>query len=298
MNILVLESDAREMAVIGQALKQRGHTAVPVNSSAQAWTALQAGSIQLLIINADTTDAENLQLVKRIRAAYSDTPIYILLITVSDTEDEKDADDVLYRPYTDADLKNRIAVAERFIALTEKLNALQHQFENQAAFDSLTNFMNRHAFLRQSAGELERSRRASLSMSMVALDIDNFKIINERFGKKIGNDVLEVVAESIRDKSRPYDCIGRWAGDEFIIALPGVIGADAEKVAERIMSGIRGTRIEVPNEEPLNVQVSAGISSILRITANTEIEPLIHSAREAVTRAKEQGGDQIYLAYL
>jgi diguanylate cyclase (GGDEF)-like protein len=56
----------------------------------------------------------------------------------------------------------------------------------------------------------------------------------------LGDDVLEVVAKSIREKSRPYDCIGRWTGDEFVLALPGVIGADAEKIAERV--DCRGSR--------------------------------------------------------
>lgn len=296
MNILVLESDAREMAVIQQALA--GHTATPVNSSAQAWSNLQQGGFQLLIVNLDTTDAGDLKLISRIHAAYPDAPIYILLLAMGDSDDEKYANDILYRPYTDADLKNRIAVAERFISLAEKFSALQRRLESQVAFDHLTGFMNRPAFLRQAAGELERSRRASLSMSVVILDIDNFTTINERFGAKIGNDVLEVVAESIREKSRPYDCIGRWAGDEFVIALPGVIGADAEKMAERIMSGIRSTRIEIPNEAPLNVSVSAGIASVLRITANTEVDSLILASHESALRAKEAGGNQVFLAFL
>ena len=64
------------------------------------------------------------------------------------------------------------------------------------------------------------------------------------------------------------------------------------------MAGIVDTRIEVPNEEPLNVQASAGIASLMRITANTEIEPLILSAREALARAKQQGGNQVYTNYL
>src|SRR5690606_37573576 len=128
-----------------------------------------------------------------------------------------------------------------------------------------------------------RSRRASLPLSLIALDIDNFKIINDKFGEEMGDNVLKVVAQSIREKSRPYDCIGRWAGDEFVIALPGVIGADAEKVSERVIAGVRGTRIEVPNEAPLNVKVSAGIASVARITTSAEVEPIIEHARRAVT---------------
>jgi diguanylate cyclase (GGDEF)-like protein len=182
--------------------------------------------------------------------------------------------------------------------LTSKLNMANRQLEDQAIFDPLTSFMNRTGFLRQATGELERSRRASLPLSLIALDIDNFKIINDRFGETLGDQVLEVVAKSIRDKSRPYDCIGRWTGDEFVLALPGVIGADAEKVAERIIAGVRGTRIEVPNEPPLNVKVSAGIAAIMRITTTTEIEPIIQSARQAVALAKEAGGNQVFLSFL
>ena len=78
-----------------------------------------------------------------------------------------------------------------------------------------------------------------MPISLIALDIDDFKMINDTFGVELGDEVLRVVAQSIREKSRPYDCIGRWAGDEFVIMLAGVIGADAEKVADRIITGVR-----------------------------------------------------------
>ncbi len=147
---------------------------------------------------------------------------------------------------------------ERIISLASNLAVARDQLENQALFDTLTGFLNRAAFLKQSAGELERARRASMPLSLIALDIDNFKVINDTFGVELGDEVLKVVAQAIREKSRPYDCIGRWAGDEFVLMLAGVIGADAEKVADRIIAGVRGTRIEVENEAPLNVKISAG----------------------------------------
>jgi diguanylate cyclase (GGDEF)-like protein len=300
MNIFVLGTDSREVSVIQQVAGGTANTVTPVSSSAQVWQALQMGGVQVLIADIDTTDIIPTQLIQRIRSIQSITPVYILLITSRTLDDGSmpKGDDVLYRPYSVADLKNRIEIAERIISLTAKLVIVNQQLESQAAFDKLTNFMNRAGFLRQAAGELERSRRASLSLSLIALDIDNFQLINDKFGTKVGDDVLEAVAKSIREKSRPYDCIGRWTGDEFVIALPGVIGADAEKVAERIIAGVQGTRVEVPNEPPVNVQISAGIASILRIMSTTEIEPIIQSARQAVARAKESGGNQVYLVFL
>jgi diguanylate cyclase (GGDEF)-like protein len=136
-----------------------------------------------------------------------------------------------------------------------------------------------------------------LPLSLIAFDIDNFKIINDKFGIEMGDRVLKIISKNIRDKSRPYDCMGRWAGDEFVLALPGVIGADAEKVADRIIAGVRGTRIEVKNDVPLNVKISAGIASVARITASTDIDTIIQQARQAMLRAKEAGGNQIFLSY-
>lgn len=300
MNILVLESDLGEFAAIQKALNLNKHTVTQAVSSAQAWTAFQNGGVRFLIINEDTTDAGNTRLIERIRDAQKPEPIYILLITPRQVDDapSSGADDVLRRPYPSAEIKNRLAIAERIILLTSNLLTAREQLESQAAFDSLTGFLNRAGFLRQAAGELERSRRASLPLCLIALDIDNFKIINDKFGTKVGDDVLKAVTRAIREKSRPYDCIGRWTGDEFVLALPGVIGADGEKVSERIIAGVRGTRIEVPNEPPLNVKISAGIASIMRITSTTEIEPIIQQARQAVKRAKEAGGNQVFLTFL
>lgn len=299
MKILVLENDLRELDVIQQALGGMD-VVIHANSSAEAWRAIGAGEVQFLIANQDTTDLQKMQLIQRIRALPFQVPIYILLITSQLANDDlaPKGDDFLHRPYTMADLKNRIEIAERIISLTTKLATTQKQMADQAAFDSLTGFLNRAGFLHQAVGELERSRRASLPLSLIALDIDDFQMINDKFGTTTGDDVLTVVAKTIREKSRPYDCIGRWTGDEFVLALPGVIGADAEKVAERVIAGVRGTHIEVPNEPPLNVKISAGIASIMRITSTTEIEPIIQQARQAVTRAKEVGGNQVFLAFL
>ena len=113
----------------------------------------------------------------------------------------------------------------------------------------------------------------------------------------MGDEVLRAVAQTIREKSRPYDCIGRWTGDEFVIALPGVIGADAEKIAERIIKGIDATIVMYKNDTA-QVGMSAGIVSATRINASTETEPLIEQARQAMRRAKEAGGAQVFLTYI
>jgi GGDEF domain-containing protein len=84
----------------------------------------------------------------------------------------------------------------------------------------------------------------------------------------------------------------------FLITLPGVIGQDAEKIAERILKGILNTNISLLDGSPINVTVSAGVVSSLRITASMELGMLIEKAKEAVTRAKQDGGNQVYTIFL
>lgn len=301
MKILALENNPKELAFIQHALDDSRNTLTPLASSEQVWPYIQSGEACFLIANWDTSDLRDTQFISRARAAKLAEPFYIIL-TMGKNSDEDPAslgaDDIIQRPFRASDLKRRVAIAERIISLAGNLAIASDQLKNQAVFDTLTGFMNRAAFFRQSTGELERARRASMPVSLIALDIDNFKMINDSFGVDVGDEVLKVVAQSIREKSRPYDCIGRWAGDEFALMLAGVIGADAEKVADRIIAGVRGTRIEVENEAPLNVKISAGITSVARISATTEVEPLIQQALQAMARAKEAGGNQVFLIYI
>jgi diguanylate cyclase (GGDEF)-like protein len=301
MKILVLESDLKEYGLIQNALGGNRHTLVNIKSSEQAWSAVQSGVSRFIIANWDTSDLRETQLISRLRAVKPENPVYVLLTTSKSVDEDLAptlADDLVTRPFKAQDLKNRVAMAERIISLASNLATARTELESQAVFDPLSGFMNHAAFIKQSMGELERARRASMPLSLIALDIDNFKMINEKYSQETGDEILKIVSNAIREKSRPYDCIGRWSGDEFVILVTGVIGADAEKIADRIIAGVRGARIEVQDDAPLNVKVSAGIASASRISASAEIDPLIEKARFAVARAKEAGGNQVFLVFV
>ena len=301
MKILVLENDPKEFELLQQALNNSRFSLIRLSSSEQAWVHLQSGGARFIIANWDTSDLFQLQFISRVRAAGFNPPPYVLLTTLRNTDEDmtpSGADDVIQRPFKAHELRNRIGMAERIISLSSSLSVARDQLEQQAVFDSLTGVMNRAAFFKQAMGELERARRTSMPVSLIALDIDNFSLINATVGSEMGNEVLRIVAQAIHEKSRPYDCIGRWAGDEFVLMLSGVIGADAEKVTERIITGVRSSRVVVHNNTPLNIKVSAGIASVARISTSVEVEPLIQQALQAMKRAKEAGGDQVFLIYM
>ncbi len=295
MRVLVLEAGTKERSMIQSALEKSGHAMILGESPEQALRLIQAGEARFVILDMDQPELRNFELIRRVRAVKI-PPVYFLMLTSGDS-DSVEADDTLYKPINLNELKSRLMIGQRFLSLGDSLSQARDQIENLAMYDSLTGLMNRGAFYRIAQGELERSRRGSSPLSVIALDIDKFKAMNDAFGIELGDEVLKITAQTIREKSRPYDCIGRWTGDEFVIALSGVFGEDAEKIAGRILKGIRAVNLS-NQDQTISISLSAGIASATNISASTEIEPLIQQARQAMLRAKEEGGDQVNLTYL
>jgi diguanylate cyclase (GGDEF)-like protein len=303
MKILVLNNDVMERTVIQQVLQVNGHEIVAAENSDTAMQLLQDGGIRFIIVDRTTTDMEEKQFIKRVRDANPPYYIYILLIAskvqdIDVTTPRAGADDYLHKPIIPLELKSRMHIGERILGLGDNLISAKGALENTAMFDPLTNMLNLKAFLTLARGEIERARRGQSPLSLVALDIDNFKSINDKYGEAIGNDVLTLVAQAIREKSRPYDGVGRYKDDTFLIPLPGVIGQDAEKVAGRILKGILNTNISLLDGTPVNITISAGIASSQRVSVSTEVETMIEKATEAVTRAKQDGTGQVFTIFL
>ena len=303
MKILVLSKDVAERNVIHQVVQLDGHEIISAENSDTAMQFLQEGDIRFVIADRVTTDMEEKQLIRQIRDAKPPYYIYVLLLTSKVEESDitmprSGADDFLHKPIVPIELKSRVQIGERILGLGDHLAQARDTLERVSMFDTLTSTLNQKAFLNFSRGELERARRGQTPLSLIALDIDHFQAINEKYGENIGNDVLSVVAQAIREKSRPYDGVGRYEADMFLIILPAVIGQDAEKIAERIIKGILNTNITLLDGRELKVGVSAGVVSTMRITVATEIDGMIGQAVEAVAHAKREGGNQSHLVFV
>lgn len=303
MKILVLNNDLTERTVIEQVLQEKGHEISAAQNSDAALQLLQEGEIRFVIADRATTDIDEKQFIQRVRDAQPPYYIYILLLTpqVQETDlaaPSAGADDFLHTPVAALELKSRLQVGERMLGMGDNLAVARDTIERVAMFDTLTSVLNQRAFLAFSRGELERARRGRSPISLIALDIDNFKSINDKYGENIGNDVLMVVAQGIREKSRPYDGVGRYEADTFLIILPGVIGQDAERVAERILSSILNTDISLLDGTNVHVKLSAGVAFSVNITAATEVDILIDKAIEATRQAKREGGNRVATVFV
>ena len=303
MKILVLINDLMERAVIQQVLVQNGHEILAAEETETAMRLLQGEGIRFVIADRVSTDITEKHFIKRVRDAQPPYYIYILVLTAKVEEGDitsprTGADDYLQKPIVPIELKSRLHLGERVLNLGDSLIEVKDTLDRVAMYDTLTGTLNQKAFSMFARGELERARRGQAPFSLIALDIDNFKAINEKYGENIGNDVLAVIAQAIREKSRPYDGVSRYEADMFLIVLPGVIGQDAEKIAERILKGILNTNISLLDGRELQVGISAGIICSTRVTAATEMTPLIEQAAEAVAHAKREGGNQAHTVFV
>ena len=303
MKILVLNKDLMERTVIQQVLQSNGHELVSAESSETAMRLLQEGDIRFIIADRATTDIDETQFIKRVRAAQAPYYIYIVLITprVQDTDittPPTGADDYLHKPIVPIEIKSRVHIGERILGLGDDLEEVKNTLKHLALFDPLTSLVNRRAFLALARGELERARREQTPLSLIGLTIDNFGSIKEHYGDEIANDALKVIAQGIREKSRQYDGVGRFEEATFLIILPGVIGQDAEKIADRILKGILNTQTSLMDGTPLDIRVSVAVVSSVHISASTAIDALIQHTKEALSHAQRQGGNQVHTIFV
>jgi two-component system cell cycle response regulator len=303
MKVLVVSTDLAERTGIQQVLQQHGHEIAVAENSEIAMQLLQEGDIRFVIADRMTTDIDEKQFIQGVRDAKPPYYIYILLLTPEVQETDiasptTHADDYLQKPILPLELKSRLRIGERILNLGDSLLEARDTLQRVAMYDTLTGTLNQKALLNYAAGELERARRGQAPFSLIALDIDSFQAVNDKFGENVGNDVLSVIAQGIREKSRPYDGVGRYESDMFLITLPGVIGQDAEKIADRIIKGILNTNITLLDGRDVKIGISAGIVSVARITAATEVTALVENVKEAVAQAKRQGGNQSYTVFV
>jgi diguanylate cyclase (GGDEF)-like protein len=167
-----------------------------------------------------------------------------------------------------------------------------------ASTDPLTRVYNRRAFLEWCEKEKERSERIGTTFSVLMIDLDHFKRINDNFGHRTGDSALCAVVEKMQDAIRGIDVIGRLGGEEFAVLLPSASPESALLVAQRVRGNIE--KIAIPASSPgveeviptINMTVSIGIASYLG--AGDFIDDILHRADSALYRAKASGRNRVF----
>jgi diguanylate cyclase (GGDEF)-like protein len=174
-------------------------------------------------------------------------------------------------------------------------NARLHRLiQKQAKTDPLTQLLNRREFEEQLAREVERAQRFGTPVGLVVLDLDDFKLINDRFGHLAGDGVLKAAAGAIRQCTREIDQPARWGGEEFAVILPHTGIDGAARLAERLRQAIAERQIPTPDGRSVRVTASFGVAA-LPGSGTTQVE-LTAAADDAVYRSKRAGKNRVSLA--
>ncbi|MCK4710620.1 MAG: GGDEF domain-containing protein [Gammaproteobacteria bacterium] len=158
--------------------------------------------------------------------------------------------------------------------------------------DALTGLNNRASYDRDIERELSLTERHKKPLSLMILDIDFFKKVNDQYGHAAGDKVIRAVADTLKDVTRSSDVVFRYGGEEFAVLLSDVDSLTAMDVAERIRLSVRGQLIEFDNNL-INISISGGMASYIPGEGS---DSLFKRADEALYRAKKMGRDQIKIA--
>lgn len=176
--------------------------------------------------------------------------------------------------------------------MVSNMYALQHTLQWQAWHDPLTRLNNRGALFERAKTLAKRCAQQSLPFSVIQIDLDHFKSINDRFGHQAGDRVLSHSAGLIASALRTNDVAGRVGGEEFCVVLPGIALEEAAEIAERIRSRINSKEILVKKSTTVRVSASLGVSCAQE-KGNYDFEQLQSIADARLYRAKQRGRNQV-----
>jgi diguanylate cyclase (GGDEF)-like protein len=181
---------------------------------------------------------------------------------------------------------------QQYLARME-LERVRDELEVMATVDGLTGVLNRRRFLEVAEEELSRSRRYGRPLSIIAVDLDHFKDVNDRLGHAAGDDVLSTLAHTLQDQMRRQDVVGRLGGEEFAVILPETPVSAAIELAERMRVHLRVTKLAADGDS-LTVTASLGVAEVRR--SDRSVEEALQRADAALYRAKRQGRDRVEAA--
>jgi diguanylate cyclase (GGDEF)-like protein/PAS domain S-box-containing protein len=172
---------------------------------------------------------------------------------------------------------------------------LRREIEQQALTDSLTGLLNRRAIMNQLEMEWHRAKRDPQPLSLVMIDVDNLKTINDDHGHLVGDDALIRMGQLLHQSMRRYDGVGRWGGDEFLLVLPKTSLELADKVARRLLETINASQIKAGNDTVIGLEASLGVACQTDFDGDEKkgVESLLAMADEALYEAKQQGRNQV-----
>ncbi len=293
--ILLAENNPEHIAQIRDYLHQLHYSIEVCESSLATLQRLQESDTpEMALMSSSLTPITGLEIGLEIRRRSRRRQLWLMLMSDSPSAEEvvmaTDAgiDEFLVKPFDLQDLRMRIRTGERVQSLYRELSDSAMAMEFHSTHDPLTGVWRREAVLDLIFKETDRVQRLQSPLSIILLDIDGFSGLNLKYSSNNADKLLKSLVNRLRRQLRSYDMVGRYADDEFIIAVPGCTSADAEAKAERIRLAIAKRPFTVEGNE-FFLTASIGVAGSLGRS------PLVvlREAERALSLAKQQGPNQV-----
>jgi two-component system cell cycle response regulator len=292
--ILVIDDDREEAMALAHDLASE-HRPVIETDPAKALQSAR-GPIDLAVINVGSTSFDALRLIAGLRSGdHSRQAPILAVVNPSDRSRllkalELGVNDLLPQPFNPLELRVRVRALIRRKRYADYLRDTVAQSMELAVTDPLTGLNNRRYMMGQLDTLFERCAAGGEPVSLIMLDIDFFKRVNDTFGHPLGDEVLREVSVRLAATVRAMDLPCRYGGEEFVVVMPATKPADAARVAERVRAAISSEAFEI-GDHSVSVSVSIGVSASRG--GEDRPESLLRHADEALYRAKAAGRNQV-----
>lgn len=300
LRVLVVEDDASTRQLIAGVLGKAGYVAQTAGDGAQGLAMANDWLPEIIVTDVMMPEMSGIELIRRLRAKPEGERLYIIVFTVLDAVESlveafaAGADDYVVKPLNAAVLLARLQAGARMIglqqALIESNLALKEALrkaEEAALTDALTGLRNRRYATDRLSQECASALRGDRPLSLLMLDIDHFKAVNDRFGHAAGDAVLVEVARRLQGRLRISDIIARIGGEEFLVIAPDTPTAEAIKLAERLRQAVAARPIMV-EQTALTVTISIGVAQHKEIGCQN-MDRMLKAADNALYAAKAAG---------
>jgi len=264
---------------------------------------LRDESIQVMVSDIEMPKLDGYSLICRVRAADPERVRSVPIIVITGADDELTrerafacgATDFIIKPIDGVQLLARTRAHAKLDQTTRKLEETSTALEEQTAVDPLTQLHSRRYFLQHGVQDLAYAKRHNSELSVIRVDIDNFRSIYKKYGDQVSDQILIWLAKILVATSRTEDTVARIGGGEFAILAPATGRMDAAVLCERLRTAVAAETFKGDNVS-VNLTVSLGLATLGRDPGDTT-EELLTLAEQRLTLAKAAGGNRLGVSY-